>query len=345
MNLPRVAVIGVGHLGRIHSRLAKQGGCLDLVAVVDPMADARQALAAELGVEHHADCGPLRGRIDAAIVATPTVYHHEVAMQLLRHGVHTLVEKPLADSVAQAAEMVEAAKAARAVLQVGHVERFNPAWTALGPEWNQARYLEATRTSSYSFRSTDIGVVHDLMIHDLDLILSRCTAPVISVQASSVTVIGPHEDVAHARLEFADGRVALLRASRVCARAERTMQLYAAHGHALLDFSTPSVSIVDRSVELRDGQFHPQSVAPADRTRYQQRLFEDLLPTTTLTLDPVNAIAEEQTDFAACVCEGREPIVSGVQALRALRVADQVVAAARAQSGNATGMASLKPAA
>lgn len=345
MKLPRVAVIGAGHLGRIHGRLARQGGCMDLVAIVDPMLESRRALAEELGVAHHADCESLLGHLDAAIVATPTIYHHQVARDLLQHGIHTLVEKPLADSVPQAAELVQIARDAGAVLQVGHVERFNPAWAALGPEWNQVRYFEATRTSSYSFRSTDIGVVHDLMIHDLDLILSRCPAPVVAVQASCVAVIGPHEDVAHARLEFADGRVALLRASRVSAKAERTMQLYAAHGHAVVDFSAPGVTIVDRCTALRQGRFDPQSISPAERSQYQQRLFEDVLPATTLKLDPINAIAEEQVDFAASIREGREPVVTGAQALRALRVAEQIVTVARVSAGITSSPVTLKPAA
>ncbi len=323
----KVAVIGAGHLGRIHARLAQAGGLLELVAVCDPILAAREGLAQETGVHACEDYRSLRGRVDAAIVATPTSNHADIVVNLLNCGIHTFVEKPLAASVDEAVAMVDAARHSGAVLQVGHVERFNPAWCSLGPEWNDAHYYEANRASSYSFRSTDIGVVHDLMIHDLDLILSKCTAPITRVAATLINVIGPHEDVAHARLEFADGRVALLRASRVSSHAERTLQLFATLGHALIDFSAPSTILFGRGEMIASGALANRTLTPAEREILQRELFQETLPKKVLALEKGNAIADEQRDFAQAIQAGREPIVSGAAGLRAMQVAEQILRA------------------
>src|SRR6478609_7887582 len=168
----RVAVIGAGHLGRIHARLAAGLEEIELVAVADPVEAARESVAQEAKTRAVADYRELIGDIDAAIIATPTTYHHAVGMELLGCGLPLLIEKPLAVTAQQASDLVTLARQKNVALQVGHVERFNPALTAVATDVRDPKYIEAVRTSGYTFRSTDIGVVMDMMIHDLDIVLS-----------------------------------------------------------------------------------------------------------------------------------------------------------------------------
>ena len=166
----RLAVVGVGHLGRIHARLALGLENVELAAVVDPLEANRFQVAVDCGAQALADHRELIGRVDAAVIATPTRFHHQVGMDLLSHGVHLLIEKPLAGSLAEAEELAAEAQRRGLVLQVGHVERFNPAWSAALPHLRDPKYIEAVRCGPFSFRSTDIGAVLDIMVHDLDLV-------------------------------------------------------------------------------------------------------------------------------------------------------------------------------
>ena len=179
----RVAVIGAGHLGKIHARLAAGLEDIELVAVCDLVEGARNAVAQEANTRAVADYRSLVGEIEAAIIATPTTYHHAVGMELLGCGIPLLVEKPLALTAAEATDLVTLARQKGVTLQVGHVERFNPALTAVAADVRDPKYIEAHRTSGYTFRSTDIGVVMDIMIHDLDVVLSLAKSEVVDVQA------------------------------------------------------------------------------------------------------------------------------------------------------------------
>jgi len=326
----RLVIVGAGHLGRIHARLAQSSGRWAIAAIVDSVVAARDALAAEIGVRGLSDVEEIPDNIDAAIIATPTRVHAETALPLLERGIHTFVEKPLAATVPDAEAMVDAARHAGVVLQVGHVERFNPAWTALRSRIDEVTYIEADRTSTHAFRSADIGVVHDLMIHDLDLVLSLCQAPIRRVDAHLMTVVGPHEDVAHARLEFSDNRVALLRASRVSPRAERMMAVFGEHRHAQIDFAAPALQIIERCDAIQHGTFDPESLPAAERERCRKELFQSVLPTISIPIEPRNAIADEQAEFAAAIRGECEPRVNGSQGLRALRVTQRILDAAAA---------------
>ena len=219
MSRLRIAVIGGGHLGTIHANLVAQIPDAELVAIVEPN-DAR---ATELrdqfdcDVVSNVELFVARAAIDGAIVAAPTSLHHQLGIILLQRGVHCLIEKPLAASPAECLDLVSAAKRGRAILQVGHVERFNPAWTTLSEQIGEPRFIDATREGTLTFRSMDGGVVLDLMIHDIDLILSLVNSPVTSVQASGFCWTGSAEDIAQSRLTFANGCVARISASRVSA--------------------------------------------------------------------------------------------------------------------------------
>lgn len=321
----RVGVIGAGHLGRIHARLLGSIQEVELVGVVDPLEAARERVAKELAtatLPHHHD---LIGRIDAAIVATPTQDHHAVGMELLRAGVHLFIEKPITPTVAQADELVDTAQAQSLILQVGHVERFNPALAAVAPHVAHPKFIEAVRTSGYTFRSTDVGVVLDLMIHDLDVALSLVDSQVVDVRALGIAVFGPHEDIAHARVEFANGCVANFSASRTSFSAQRGMQIYAERAYAGIDFATRTAKIVRPSEQLLHREIDVHNLAAEQRERLKQNLFSELLPLEEVQVAERNAILDEQQDFVGSIRTGRQPRVPGWQARDAVAVAQRVL--------------------
>ena len=321
----RLAVIGAGHLGRIHARLASQLPGVQLVGVADPVAEARNDVAAQAETTPYEDYRELIGQIDAAIIATPTTTHHAVGMDLLSHGIHLLIEKPLAMNAEQAAELVEAAEQHGAKLQVGHVERFNPALERVMPQLVDAKYIEAVRTSSYPFRSTDIGVVLDLMIHDLDVTLALANSPVTHVEALGVSVLGGHEDIANARLHFENGCVATLTASRASYQSQRTMNVWSPQGFTSIDFAMRNTTTVYPGEELMRGDWDLESLTPQQKNYYRQHMFEGLLVKQGISGAEGNAILNEQRDLVDSIVHDHEPRVTGEQAYQTLLVAEQIL--------------------
>jgi predicted dehydrogenase len=321
----RVAVIGAGHLGRIHTRIAAGLEEIELVAVADPFESARRSMADEFRVRTVADYRELVGEIDAAIVATPTVTHHAIGMDLLTGGVALLVEKPFAPTSSQADELVALARRQNLVLQVGHVERFNPALTCVAADVRDPKFITATRTSGYSFRSTDIGVVLDVMIHDLDIVLSLAKSPVERVDALGVSVLGGHEDLATAWLTFASGCVAQLSASRVSMQQERTMTIFTSRACTSLNFATFEATVVNPREDVLRREFHVEQLSPADRAYWKEHLFDELLERTQHQPSAVNAIQEEQRDFVRAIREGRAPRVDGTAGRNAVAVAEMIL--------------------
>ena len=246
----RVGVVGVGHLGQHHARILSAMPGVELVAVADARVEQAQAVAAKCGTVALGDYRPLLELVDAVTIAVPTCLHRQIGGAFLEKGIATLVEKPMASSLAESEELVAQARASRAVLQVGHIERFNPALRALEKLAVRPKFVNAERLSTYTFRSTDIGVVFDLMIHDLDLLLSLIAAPVRSVAAVGVSLFGEHEDVANARVEFEDGSVANLTASRASYTPSRKMRIWGAEGYASLDFAAKEATVIRPSEQL-----------------------------------------------------------------------------------------------
>lgn len=323
----RLAVIGAGHLGKIHARLAKQLTGAQLVAVVDPVEASRAAVATELQVATYDDYHPLLQQFDAAIVATPTQFHHAVVMELLEHGKHVLVEKPIASTIAEAEEMVTAAADRNLVLQVGHVERFNPAWMRVRSAIESPRFIAARRLAPYTCRSTDVGVVLDLMIHDLDLVLNLIPAELSDVQAVGGPVIGPHEDWAEARLTFENGCVAQFSASRVSPVVVRSIDISGEQGFASVDFGSKSARTLEPSLAVQHGQVELARMTPAERVELKEKFFEQHLRKTDLAVTDHNAILEEQRDFCQAIAAGTQPQVTGHDGYRALATAERIVAA------------------
>jgi predicted dehydrogenase len=321
----RIAVIGAGHLGRIHARLLSAMCGVKLVAVVDPLETARESVAAECKSMPVADYRKLLERVDAAVIAAPTPLHHAIATDFLKRGVHLLIEKPLAATVAEGAELVSLARARQAVVQVGHVERFNPALTAATPFLAGPRYLEAVRAGGFTFRASNIGVVLDLMIHDIDVALSLVDSPLSHVEALGLAVLGKHEDVAQARLEFANGCVANLSASRISRVARRLTQVWAEKSFVTIDFGARTASVVEPSDAVLRRDLDVEQMSAAEREQFKDHLLDEHLPERRLEVVERNAIADEQANFVAAIRNEARALVPAEQGQRALEVASRIL--------------------
>jgi predicted dehydrogenase len=319
----QVAVIGAGHLGRIHAKLLAARNDCKLVAVCDPVPSSRGWIEENLKVPTVPDYMELANSVDAIVVATPTIYHHQVGAWALERGIHTLIEKPIANTVQQAKELGRLASTHGAILQVGHVERFNPVWESLQAriEPKTVRYVESRREGVYTGRSTDIGIVLDLMIHDLDLILSLIDSPLTNIRATGRCVLGQHEDLAIADLEFQNGARAHLRASRISSTAARVMEIQAQREWYELDFSKVSLTATRATETVESGELQADGLDPIERARVKDELFTRWLDRTQTSPPTSNAIQAEHSDFLESIRYGRQPRVSGTAAIRALEVA------------------------
>ncbi len=325
MNRLKVGVVGVGHLGRHHARVLAGMPEVELVGVVDARSEQGQAVAEACRTRAFTDYRELLDRVDAVSVAVPTAAHREVAGAFLERGIPTLVEKPLATTLVEAEELVALAEARDTIFQVGHIERFNPALGALEGLAFRPKYIAAERLGTYTFRSTDIGVVLDLMIHDIDLVLSMVQAPVKSVAAVGVGVFGGHEDVANARIEFEDGCVANLTASRASFQAVRKMRLYGPEGYVTLDFATKQGTIVRPSDRLRRGDIDLEGLDLTQPSAVKERIFGKILRVDQVQAEGREPLALELEDFVQAIRSGTRPRVTGADALRSIRLADQVL--------------------
>ena len=239
----RVGVVGVGHLGARHAQIYAAMPQVRLVAVCDLDAARAQQVARELGCQAVTDARRLLGQVDAVSLAVPTTRHAEVGVPLLRQGIHLLVEKPIATTLAEANALIRAARSARCLLQIGHVERFNAAIHAAMAHLTHPRFIEVHRLSPYPFRGTDVSVVLDVMIHDLDLILLLVRSTPAAVDALGVAVLSPSEDIANARLRFASGCVANLTASRISDETIRRIRVFQEDCYLSIDYKAQTVEL------------------------------------------------------------------------------------------------------
>ncbi|HMO91541.1 MAG TPA: Gfo/Idh/MocA family oxidoreductase [Pirellulaceae bacterium] len=321
----RTIVVGAGHLGTIHTRLLTQNQRFLVAAVVEPNATTRERIEKELGVRTYERIDHVKEDFSAAIIATPTIHHHKSALPLIHQGIHCLIEKPLALTVEQATALVRAAQKRDVVLQVGHNERFNAAFVAAKKHLPLASFIETVRTSSYTFRSTDVGVVLDLMIHDLDLVLSLVNSDVAKVSAFGRAVIGPHEDFAHARLEFENGCVANLSASRCSFERQRQIRWYSEDGFVTSDLDAGSVALISVPGWVQQGMHDMLSVSSEEQSRLKQCFFTEILPRSCESVTPINAIEAEHHDFCDAIRQHRLPLVDGEAGHAALLVANQIL--------------------
>jgi len=298
----RTAVIGVGYLGRFHAQKYASLADSTLVGVADPCARARDSVAAELGVPAHADYRELLGAVDAVSIVTPTPSHYETAKAFLEAGAHVLVEKPMTATVSEAESLVSLARRAARVLQVGHLERFNAAVQAVQPALKVPRFIESARLAPFKQRGTDVNVVLDLMIHDIDLILSIVRSPVISVDAIGSSVFSGEIDIANARLRFANGCVANATASRVSLKTERKLRLFQDDAYISIDLQQKILTMI-RKAEGVGADGMPQ--VAIEENNFEQG----------------DALKDEICAFLHAAASGGAAQVSGEDGLLALRTA------------------------
>jgi predicted dehydrogenase len=321
----KLGVVGVGHLGQAHARVLAHAPGVDLVGVVDTDPGQAAAVAERHGAgvfAHHAD---LAEHVDAACIVVPTAHHFAVACEFLKRGVPLLVEKPLAINVEQATELVDLARTHNTILQVGHIERFNPAYEELRTRTIRPKFVECERHGTFTGRSTDIGCVLDLMIHDLDLLLDLVACPVEEVEAIGAAVFGGHEDMANVRLRFADGCVAHLTASRMSPNPKRKLRIWAPEGYAGIDFVQRRLTLVQPSAELRRRGIPSARLDPAKRQQLQNQIFTRYLETLDLDCDQGDQLSRELDHFLTCVRTGMTPRVSGADGRDAIALATRVL--------------------
>jgi len=297
----RAAVVGVGYLGQFHAEKLAAAPGVELAAVVDADLARARSVAARHGCAAHEDPRALLGAVDLVSIAVPTAQHHDVALPFLEAGVHVLVEKPIATSLAEADALLAAAKKGGGLLAVGHLQRFNPAFRALSEALGKPLYIECERLSSFKQRGIDVDVVLDLMIHDLDLVLSMAKSGPAQVSACGFQVLTDSIDIASVRLEFADGCVANLSASRVSQQPVRKLRVFQSDGYASADLQAGKLRIVRRDARGGGG-------IAEDASEFTDR----------------DELRAEIADFVAAAAGGRAPLVGGEDGRRALALALEV---------------------
>ncbi len=299
----RIAVIGVGHLGKHHARILSSLPGVELIAVADTNRERALEIAAAHGTRAVSDYRELLGVVDAVTIAVPTAIHRDVALPFLKAGVAVLVEKPMARSLAEADEMIEAAADAGVVLAVGQTERFNPALAAARPLVTDPRFIEVHRLGTFPERSLDIDVVFDLMIHDLDVVLSLVNSDMESVEAVGVPVVTNRVDICNARLRFANGCIVNLTASRISRDRVRKIRFFQPATYVSIDYAAQKVEVY--------------------------RLMKGSGPAPSIEGGEIEVVSEEPlklelADFADAVVTKRAPRVTGEAGRRALGLAQQI---------------------
>jgi predicted dehydrogenase len=291
-------VVGVGSIGKNHARICAELAEAQFSAVLDINRESAETIAAQYGAKVAGSLDEFISLIDAATVAAPTPVHYEIGRTLLVHGKHVLIEKPITETPAQAEDLVRLARERSLILQVGHIERFNPILSALEQLVTRPRFIESHRLSPYPFRSVEIGVVLDLMIHDLEVILHLVRSPVKSIDAVGVPVLSKGEDIANARIRFENGCVANVTASRISPEKMRKIRVFQEGAYLSLDYQAQAGEIY----RLVDGQITRESVA----------------------MEKEEPLKRELQSFVECARRGLQPLVSGSGAAAALQLAIEI---------------------
>jgi predicted dehydrogenase len=305
MQTIKAAVIGVGYLGRFHAQKYAQLDTAELVAVCDADIDNAQRVAEELSVDAVTDYKTLVGKVDAVSIVVPTQLHYEVAHEFLQAGTHVMLEKPITVTVEQAQALVDLAREKDVIFQVGHLERFNPAILALDKTLSQPLFIESHRVAPFNPRGADVSVILDLMIHDIDIILDIVDSNVTNISAKGVAVLSSDIDIANARLEFENGCVANVTASRAGMKSERKMRLFQHDAYITIDFQNKILGIHRKG----DGEMFP-GVAniESDEQAFEQG----------------DALLSEIESFLNCIQTHQAPVVSGEDGKRALETAMEI---------------------
>jgi predicted dehydrogenase len=316
----RAAVIGVGYLGRFHAQKYALLGDCSLVGVVDVEPETAARVASEVRSRAYPDYRDLLGKVDAVSVVTPTPTHYEIARAFLDGGAHVLVEKPITESTAQAEQLINAARQAGRVLQVGHLERFNPAILAAESLLSRPRFIECHRLAPFKERGTEVNVVLDLMIHDIDLVQMIVGSPVAALEAIGTPVFSAEIDIANARLRFESGCVANVTASRVSLKTERKLRVFRDDAYLSIDLQQKILTVIrKRAGPVGEGQLPVQ---------IEEQSF-----------DQGDALLAEIESFIAAIRAERPVLVSGEDGLRALRTAIAITERVRVEGASAGALA------
>jgi len=298
MEKVKVAVIGVGHLGSIHAKIYKRLPKCQLIGVCDILPQRLKEVAHALRTASFLDYRQLFGKVDAVSIAVPTLSHYQVSKDFLEQGIHVLVEKPFTAELSQADSLIEIAKNKGVILQVGHIERFNSAFQATQKIIHLPRFIECHRLSPFPNRSLDVGVVLDLMIHDIDIILGLVNSPIVNMEAVGINVLTKFEDIANARINFANGCVANITASRVSEERMRKIRIFQENAYISLDYQEARASVYRKE--------------------------KDKITKENLPIEKEEPLERELASFLDCVIEKKEPLVSGAVAKEALAVALEI---------------------
>jgi predicted dehydrogenase len=325
----RVGVIGTGHLGALHAKMYAQIPAARFMGVYDQNQSAAESVAVAYGVTPAASIEELLRTVDAVSIASVTSAHHDVAKQALAAGVHVLIEKPITTTVAEADELIAMAAERKLLIQVGHIERFNPAILSLEAYQIKPLFIESHRLAQFNPRGTDVAVVLDLMIHDIDIILSLVQSDVSDIQANGVAVVSDSVDIANARLQFENGCVANVTASRISQNKMRKMRMFQQNAYISIDFSQGR-SEVFRLVDEGDQTATPTMMLGKIGEGKKRRNIIYEQP----EVKEVNALKYELESFVISVQQQKTPIVSGIDGRRALDVAGEIMRKIQVQRFN-----------
>lgn len=324
-------VVGVGRMGQHHVRNYAKIPGYSLIAVVDQSEENAKKIAAQYNCKAFKSVEELlrwsresNTPTHAASVAVPTIHHRTVAEQLMDAKIDVLIEKPLAPTVADGLAIVDAAKKHGRILQVGHTERFNPAYRALKKYQLKPAFVEVHRISPMTFRSIDVGVTLDMMIHDLDIVNDMVRQPVIDVRAVGVTVIGEHEDIANARLTFANGGVVNLTASRLALRTERKMRLFSPTAYVSVDYQKKAGAVITKTANEKELAHVRREVKAGNITDLMQLNYPELVKYEDLTIEDIEPVKAELENFQHAIRTRTPPEVTGDDGLTAVAIATQI---------------------
>ena len=314
----KAGVLGAGHLGKIHLKLLQQSDDYDLVGFYDADPDNAQAIATEFGYHYFDSIDKLIDAVDMVDIVTPTLSHYNCAIKSITKGKHIFIEKPITNTVEEAEHIRLLLSENNLRGQVGHVERFNPAFLAIKDDINNPMFIETHRLAEFNPRGTDVPVVLDLMIHDIDIVLSVVNSPVKNINASGVSVISETPDIANARIEFENGCVANLTASRISLKNMRKTRVFQKDAYISVDFLDKKVEVV----KMKDAPTNPgdfDMILQNAEGHQKQIYFENP------EIAPNNAILDELESFAHAITHNHKPIVSLRDGTNALRVAQQII--------------------
>jgi len=320
MDKLKVGVIGTGHLGKLHTKMFKSIENCELISIYDSNPDQSKLISEELGVKVSLTIDDLLPKVNAVSIAATTTSHYELAKKCFEKGVHVFIEKPITATIKEAEELVELSENKKLNLQVGHIERFNPALVAMEKYISEPKFIQTDRLAQFNPRGTDVAVVLDLMIHDIDIILSLVKSDVVDIQANGVAVVSDHLDIANARLQFENGAVANVTASRISQKKMRKMRIFQRDTYVALDFVTgvaEAYRLLAPNTEVFPAQISFGEIGVGDKKKklvYEQPEQKE-----------INALQYELQLFVNSVLNKTKPLVSGVDGLRALKVAQLII--------------------